>query len=360
LVISVKSPSTSGGELDNTKRLVVLLLIGAIFPLKLAVETIGGPNDFSYFWNAARSALYGSPTIAWFPYPPHALFLYLPFAPLPFHAAWAVFNFYGLALFVLAARPYLPKGFPPLLAICTPAVIICVVFGQTGLVVGALWLWAFRGRWQAVAVLTFKPHLGILSALSLNRRTLLPTVLLAGALILASVAVFPDWWAQIPDQILRQSGQIGQRARWNHIGVGPAIGYGFVIWAVFAAAALYLLARDTNVWSAATAALLVSPYGFHYDMPVASLGFALALCKEQPVSKSVLLTLALWLPVLVQIGAWVAPPILMGALWAQTSDLWRMRIPARLRTERHRHCGPDVVGTPDSLAGTKKDGNLSG
>jgi len=318
--------------LDKTKRLIVLLLIGAFFPLKLFVETIGGPNDFSYFWNAARSALYGSPATVWFPYPPHALFLYLPFAPLPFQAAWAVFNFYGLALFVLAARPYMPKEFPPLLAICTPAVLICVVFGQTGLVVGALWLWAFRGRWQAVALLTFKPHLGILSVLSLSRRTLLPTVVLAGALILASVAVFPEWWRQLPDQVLRQSGQIGQRARWDQIGVGPAIGYGFIIWPAFAAAALYLLARDMNVWSAATAALLVSPYGFHYDMPVASLGFALALVKEQPVAKSALLTLALWVPVLVQFGAWIAPPILLGALWAQTSAASRAPVLASRKT----------------------------
>lgn len=318
--------------MDKTKRLIVLLLVGAIFPLKLAVDTIGGPNDFSYFWNAARSALSGSPTMAWFPYPPHALFLYLPFALLPFHAAWAVFNFYGLALFVLAARPYLPRGFPPLLAICTPAVLICVLFGQTGLVVGALWLWAFRGRWQAVALLTFKPHLGILSALSLSRRTILPTVILAGALILASVAVFPEWWAQLSDQLLRQSGQIGQRERWDYIGVGPAIAYGFVIWAAFAAAALYLLARDLNVWSAATAALLVSPYAFHYDMPVASLGFALALCKEQAVPRTLLLTLALWLPVLVQFGAWIAPPILLGALWAQTSAHSRVPMLAFRRT----------------------------
>jgi len=322
----------SGGEVANAKRLIALLLIGAIFPLKLAVETFGGPNDFSYFWNAARSALYGSPTIGWFPYPPHALFLYLPFAPLPFHAAWAVFNFYGLALFLLAARPYLPKGFPPFLAICTPAALICVVFGQTGLIVGALWLWAFGGRWPAVAVLTFKPHLGILSVLSLNRRTFLPTVILAGAIILASVAVFPEWWGQLPNQLLRQSGQIGQRARWDDIGIGPAIAYGFFIWAGLAVAALYLLARDVNVWSAATAALIVSPYAFHYDMPVASLGFALALCKERSVARNVLLTLALWLPILVQFGAWIAPPVLLGTLWAQTSGSSRFSVSALRRT----------------------------
>jgi hypothetical protein len=296
------------------------------------VETFGGPNDFSYFWNAARSALHGSPTTAWFPYPPHALFLYLPFAPLPFHAAWAVFNLLGLALFVLASRRYLPKGFSPLFAICTPAVLTCVVFGQTGLVVGALWLWAFRGRWQAVALLTFKPHLGILSVLSLTRRTTLQTVALAAALILASVAVFPEWWAQLPDQLLRQSGQIGQRARWDHIGIGPAIAYGFVIWAIFAAAALYLLARDVNVWTAATAALIVSPYGFHYDMPVASLGLALALWKEQSLPRTVLLVLALLLPVIVQLGAWIAPPVLLGALWAQSCALARLPTLAVRRT----------------------------
>jgi hypothetical protein len=307
--------------LEHTKRLILLLLIGAIFPLKVAFETIGGPNDFSYFWNAARAALYGSPTITWFPYPAHALFLFLPFAPLPFHAAWAVFNFYGLALFVWAARPHLPNGFPPLLAICTPAALICVVFGQTGLVFGALWLWAFRGRWQAIALLTFKPHLGVLSVLALTRRTFASTAILAGALIAASVALFPEWWTQLPQQILRQSGQIGQRARWDEIGIGPAIGYGFVIWAVFAVAALYLLARNINVWSTATAALLVSPYGFHYDMPVASLGFALAAWHERSAPRSVLLAAALWLPVLVQFGAWIAPPILLAVLWTQTSPI---------------------------------------
>lgn len=311
--------------MHDTKRLVVLLLVGAIVPLKLAIETFAGPNDFSYFWNAARAALYGSPALPWFPYPPHALFLYLPFAPLPFHAAWAVFNLYGLALFMLAARPHLPQDFPPLLAICSPAVLICVIFGQTGLVVGALWLWAFSGRWPAVALLTFKPHLGILSVLSLSRRAILPAAMLAGAIILASVAVFPQWWAHLPDQLVRQSGQIGQRARWDSIGVGPAIAYGFVVWGVVAVAALYLLRRDPNVWSAATAALLVSPYAFHYDMPAASLGFALALWKERNALRIVLLTLALWLPVLVQFGAWIAPPILLGALWVQTSTLTRTR-----------------------------------
>lgn len=264
----------------------------------------------------------------WFPYPPHAFFLYVPFALLPFLAAWAVYNLYGLALFMLAARHYLPKGFPAVLALGTPAVWICVLYGQTGLIVGALWLWAFRGKWQAVALLTFKPHLGVLSALSLNRKTLFPTIALTGLLILASLLVFSEWWPQFFSQLGKQSVAISYNAKWPYIAVGPAIGYGFAGYAVFAAAALYLLSRHLDAFSAATAALLVSPYGFHYDMPVASLGFALALYKEKSASRTLGLAVALMLPVFVRFGAWIAPPVLLWALWVQTAGRSEDALPA--------------------------------
>lgn len=273
-----------------------------------------------YFWEAGQAVVSGTPVDKiWFPYPPHALFLYVPFALLPFLAAWAVYNLYGLALFLLAARHYLPKGFPTILALGTPATLVCVLYGQTGLIVGALWLWAFRGKWQAVALLTFKPHLGVLSALSLNRKTLLPTVAVVGSLILASVLVFGEWWPQFFSQVEKQSAAMSQNAKWPYIAVGPAIGYGLAGYAVFAVAALYLLSRHVDVFSAATAALLVSPYGFHYDMPIASLGFALALYKETSGIRTLGLAVALMLPLLVQFGAWIAPPILLWALWAQTA-----------------------------------------
>ena len=100
--------------------------------------------------------------------------------------------------------------------------------------------------------------------------------------------------------------------------VGPAVGYGFGGWAIFAGAALYLLSRHVSVFSAATAALLVSPYGFHYDMPVASLGFLLALYLEKSPLRTLAFAAALMLPVVVRFGAWIAPPILLLALWAQT------------------------------------------
>ena len=63
---------------------------------------------------------------------------------------------FGIALtaglFYWAARPYCPKGFPPILVVLTPAALTCYTFGQTGLLFGALWLLAFRGKWAAVAL----------------------------------------------------------------------------------------------------------------------------------------------------------------------------------------------------------------
>ena len=85
--------------------LIALCILGAVWPVKLFIEWAGsGPNDFMYFWEAGQAAL-GMHAVGkiWFPYPPHALFLYAPFALLPFLAAWAVYNLYGLALFMLAA-----------------------------------------------------------------------------------------------------------------------------------------------------------------------------------------------------------------------------------------------------------------
>jgi hypothetical protein len=99
-----------------------------------------------------------------FTYPPQSLFLFAPFAllpPLPSIIAWDVFS---LAAFIYAARPYLPKGLPAAAAVVSPATLICLDYGQTGLVTSALFLMAMRGSGLAAAVLTFKPHLGFLVA----------------------------------------------------------------------------------------------------------------------------------------------------------------------------------------------------
>ena len=98
-----------------------LCLAGAILPVTLAFLQFragGGGSDFWSFWDAARASLegqhiYGSGQA--FPYPPHSLFLFIPFGLMPFGWGLLLFNFAGIAFFAWTTKPYLPKGFPLLL-----------------------------------------------------------------------------------------------------------------------------------------------------------------------------------------------------------------------------------------------------
>jgi hypothetical protein len=318
-----------------------LWVIGALVPLILILTGEVGKYDFAAFWVAGRQALSGdagniyavSATQAYadfldlggatiFPYPPHALFFFIPFALLPYIPGYLIWNVVTATYFYRAAKPFLPKGFPPILSVLTPAAITCVDFGQTGLLFGALWLLAFRGRWAAVALLTFKPHLGVLSILSLkNRAALLLTLLFALILVAASALLFgPSLWAKFVMHTLHHVNEIGLRKRWLFAGVTPAIGYGLWGWVPFAAIGGLLLARNVNVFTAATASFLISPYGFNYDMPVACLGFGLSIYAnwmDMPIRHRVPMALGFLAPVIAISGAWWLPPILCWALWAQ-------------------------------------------
>ncbi len=74
------------------------------------------------------------------------------------------------ALFFLAARPYLPSGFPRLLGGSHPGrTDQCPVWAGRALLRRAL-AFAFSGSAIAAAALTFKPHLGVLVAVEAARR----------------------------------------------------------------------------------------------------------------------------------------------------------------------------------------------
>jgi hypothetical protein len=319
-----------------------LWVIGAILPVALILAPPFGRYDFAALWVAGAQAVAGqadrvydiAATQAYadlldlggatiFPYPPHALFLFAPFALIPYLPSYVLWNVLTAGLFYRAVRPYWPEGLPRILSILTPAALVCVDFGQTGLLFGALWLFAFSGRWPAVAALTFKPHLGFLSILSIKSwKALLLTAALAALLLLLSVALFglPLWKAFI-DHSIHHAADIGTRKRWLFAGVTPAIGYGFVGWIPFAAAGALLLARRVNAFTASTASFLISPYGFHYDMTVAALGFGLIAYlhwDRMPVSHRIPVALGFLSPVIASAGAWWIPPLLLWALWAQT------------------------------------------
>lgn len=317
-----------------------MFAVGSFLPLTLfTLRHLAGGNasDFWAMYNAGRAILagespYGGEII--FPYPPHSLFLFLPLSVAPFQVGLLLFNLLGASLFAFAARAYLPKDFPALFAILTPAALFCFFYGQTGLLVGGLWLLAFRGRWWAVALLTIKPHLGILSVLSLRSfRQLFYTSVGIALLCAISVAAFgPQSWIDFFAALSRQANFIGVRPRWNNIGISPAMGFGFLIWLVLAAATAIILSKKVTVFTTATAALLISPYAFMYDMPVASLGFVLALqnhWEDLRLPDRLALILAFFAPCYVFWAPLAVPLILLWALWVQVraepdEGTWRM------------------------------------
>ena len=316
-------------------------IIGALAPAILFFVGDFDKHDFALLWAAAKLVMTGDTagvykadlarvladgwdwgSAAVFPYPPHALFLLLPFGLIPYIPAYLAWNAATAAFFVWAARPYLPKRFPPVLTILTPAALTCFDFGQTGFLMGGLWLMAFRGEWWAVALLTFKPHLGILSILSLkDRRSLMLVVALSLALVAAS-ALLLGWqlWPAFIEQVIGHGGRVGLTKRWLFAGVAPAMAYGFLGWIPFAVAGALMLARNVNAFTASTASFLISPFGFHYDMLVASLGFGLLIFSRwnaMPAKDRIPIALGFLSPAIALAGAWWIPPLLLWALWTQ-------------------------------------------
>jgi hypothetical protein len=275
-------------------------------------------TDFEVFWRAGALWLAGdwnaiyqiSPTYN-FPYPPHALLLFAPFALLPLKIAYLAWNLLGAIFFIWAARPY------GRFAILTPGALMCLYYGQSGLVIGGLWLMAFRGHWPAVAMMTIKPHLGVLSVLSLRSFSLAVKVaILAIALTLPFYSLLPDFIVHSFDHI----GKVKNGQWWRFTAVSPAIAYGLIGWIPFAAAAGLILARNVNLFTAATAALLIAPYAFSYDMPVACLGIFLLAQKhwdELGTFDRLALALGFLCPSIARFGIWWVPPLLLWCLWVQ-------------------------------------------
>jgi hypothetical protein len=218
-----------------------------------------------------------------------------------------------------------PKDFPAILTVLTPAALINVAFGQVGLFYGALWLFAFGGSTIAAAMLTFKPHLGFLVAVEvIRKRRLVRTSVVTAALILLSLVVFGPhaWSASLFGAATKQVEMLssGQMTKWPTQMTTPLIAYGIAGWALFAIAAAFLLSRNFNVFSAATATFLIAPYGFHYDMTVVCLGFGVLLFErweEMSAWQRLVCMLAFLSPGLVAVGTWLIPPLLLAGLHVQ-------------------------------------------
>lgn len=321
--------------------------IGILLLLNRAVVGALDERDFAAVWVAGKLAWGGHAVDAFevetlravgkqiagtteiklaYPYPPHALFVAAPLSLLPLWAAYVLWQTVSAALFYLAARPYFPRGIPPLLALVTPAAVVSVLFGQVGLFFGAMWLFAFSGSAVAAAVLTFKPHLGVLVGIDvIRKRHLLQTAAFAAVILGASAVAFglDAWGAWFKGAAANQLADLTNKpfGVWHHQMVTPYLAYGIVGWLGFAAAAAYLLFRNFNVFTAATAAFLIAPYGFHYDLTVVCLGFGLLLFRRwraMPAWQTFVCAIAFLVPLLVALGSWIASPILLAGLYVQT------------------------------------------
>lgn len=342
------------GQANADRRISVTLqlwLVGALAPIFFMLFGEFGRFDFNSLWIAGKMALAGSADQIYdsnlsqnfasrfglsgevnFPYPPHALPFFLPFALIPRIPAYFAWNLTTAVFFYWAAKPYLPKGFPPILTVLTPAALTSFDYGQTGLLFGGLWLLAFSGRWQSLALLSFKPHIGFLAILAVRDWHSLTKAIAFGMVVIgATIAVWgSSLWSDFFGHTIGLAAEMGTptRNRWLFQGVGPAMGYGLLGWIPFAAAGALLLARNINVFTTATASFLISPYGFHYDMSVACLGFGLMIFsswREMPISHRIPALLGFLSPAIALVGAWWVPPILIWSLWAQS----KYGIPAR-------------------------------
>ena len=282
-----------------------------------------------------------------FPYPPHILFFAVPLSFLPLTIAFFVWQAISALLFCLAARRYLPTGMLPILAVLTPSAVVNVTYGQNGLLLGALWLFAFRGSTLSAALLTMKPHIGFLVAIEMIRRKLfLKTSSITIALIGVSALLFGigAWHASLANAATAQFSMInsGKYPNWFVQMTTPFVGYGYIGWLLFALAASALLTRCFNVFTAATATFLISPYGFHYDMTVVCLGFGVLLFerwRSLPPWQAFVCALAYLSPLLVRAGTWFVPPILLIGLYAQTMAWRQETTPAEQR--------PNGLSQPD-------------
>ena len=249
-------------------------------------------------------------------YPPSSLFLAAPLAYLPYPVAFAVWIIASLGLFLWAARPFTKQvpSFPLLFAAVTPAGIVNIWAGHYGFLIGALWLACFSrlerrpgGAGVFAALMTIKPHLGLLLPPILLARRYWKTILVASAGAVALFALsalifgFDLWREYLTDMSRFQASLLKDRGSFFLTmmpGTFTSIrfidrSHDTIAWSLHfcaAAAALFMVwqaeRRGAKIeelcFIAATATFLILPYAFNYDMTVVCLGFALLLFRHWP------------------------------------------------------------------------------
>ncbi len=356
---------------------LVCLLYAAILAATLLSPGGAVPRgDFVAFYDAARMAIAGdaagaydwsrlrilqSETLGIAPEalvgflgwvnPPPFFFMVMPFAGLPFAAAWLAWVVATAAALGFALRLAVPGMAlrATLFVLAMPAVLICAMLGQNGLLTAALLCVALGvlDRRPVVAgvalgLLTYKPQFGLLLPLLLAAtgrwRTFGVAAACAALLAAASAVAFgTDAWAGFLGALSRNEEMYlavrdasSARMQSVYVSVFHATGDRALAWAVHgafagcvAASVLWLWLRrpegppETRAAAALAAAFLMTPFAWIYDAPalgVAAVFLAAAARREGWLAgEGALLLLACLLPGLLLLG--VHLPMVAPVAW---------------------------------------------
>ncbi|MEO0343656.1 MAG: glycosyltransferase family 87 protein [Pseudomonadota bacterium] len=308
--------------------------------------------DFSSFWAAAKLAVAGNaewafdierfdplqdlagklPGKLYWHYPPTWVTLLYPLGYLTPSAALIVFVALTTAVWVLCVRLMIPGGWTNAIAVLLcPAAYLNFVGGQNGtLVAGALCLFIYgvlhRKDWMIVLACTLllaKPHFGVL----------MPVVLIAlgrwrafglAAFFGSAFLVFSIWLTGLAyleaflgnvntvasaikgEQLLRMQHSAYAFVRSMGLGQTASLSLQIPI-ALIAIAACWIAFRVDRVSSDLRIAVfligsvMISPYAFQYDLPVAAIGmwFLHKASRYNPVpGQNVVLAMAWFFPIL--------------------------------------------------------------
>lgn len=320
-------------------------------------------RDFLNFWMYGRAAWSADPSRYYDPgiyrdaltvllgpdypgqnwsYPPSIMLIAAPFGRLPYLAALGVWIALGLGVFVWALRRTVDERrlLPPILL--SPAIVFCLISGQSSLVTAAILLTVFscldkRPLLAAILIgtLTLKPQLGLLFPVMLaasGRWRVFAAAAATGVLIAAATtAVFgPQVWRDfvleglpVQNLILVDPQRLGTlyypTIFMNVHGTGVSYGLAMAVQACFSAfavgAVFYAFRSRKDADPRLLAALFfacsicVSPYFLAYDtLPAACLAVVLLGSGTLDPQGRTLAKLIYWLPLIqIVLGTWHVP-----------------------------------------------------
>ncbi|MBB5684126.1 glycosyltransferase family 87 protein [Sphingobium boeckii] len=298
-------------------------------------------------------------------YPPHMLLLSLPFGMTGYLVALAAWLILTFGLFCHAARPWLRDlGLPGWAGLILPATIVNIWAGHFGFLIGALALYGWRRAENnpmrsglAFAVMTVKPHMGILVPLVLAMKRQWKTAYWAaagtGALVALSILVFGSWsWTTwLSSTLSFQAGLIEIVPTQPYSYMMPTSGrmlyaltrdpglvmIGQIVIGFYAVATLIwahkrsVPIRDLGLLSI-VAIPLILPYSFNYDMValcvvalVCAARFGVKWYSPDRAVYAAAFMIPLILVPLARLNLWPSPIILMLFLGCAA---WRM-VPGR-------------------------------